>query len=98
MENNDNDSFETLYNESIKTQNSIGKIVTGKIIEITSRGEIFVDLGDKADGIIPKSEFSFNLEDDPSQEFKVGDKITAEVLKLNDGIGNVLLSYKKYSV
>lgn len=96
MENIENESFEDLYNESIKKEDTLGKIVTGKIIEITSQGEIFVDLGYKADGIIPKSEYSFNVEDIPSDEFKVGDEITAEILKTNDGTGNVLLSYKKY--
>ena len=54
-----------------------------------------MDLGYKADGIIPKSEFSYNEDDDPSKMFKVGDRITADVVKLNDGLGNVLLSYKK---
>ena len=32
----------------------------------------------------------------PKDEFKPGDKITADVLKWNDGSGNVLLSYKSY--
>ena len=95
MENNKNESFEELYNESIKENVVLDKIVTGTVIDITSKGEIFVDLGYKADGIIPKSEYSFNIETNPADEFKVGDKITAEVLKKNDGTGNVLLSYKK---
>lgn len=94
MENSDKESFEELYNESLK-EVVLDKTVTGKIIEITSKGEIFVDLGYKADGIIPRKEFSFNEEDDPKSEFKVGDEITADILKMNDGTGNVLLSYKK---
>ena len=98
MENSENESFEDLYNESLTKKISLGEIVTGKIIEITSQGEIFVDLGYKADGIIPKSEYSFNVEDNPFDDFKVGDEITAEVLKMNDGIGNVLLSYKKTKI
>ena len=98
MENNENCSFEELYNESIKKENILEKIVKGTIIEITSKGEIYVDLGYKADGIIPKKEYSFNIEDDPNKEFKVGDEITAEILKMNDGLGNVLLSYKKMKI
>lgn len=94
MENSNKESFEELYNESLK-EVVLDKTVTGKIIEITSKGEIFVDLGYKADGIIPRKEFSFNEEDDPKREFKVGDEITADILKMNDGTGNVLLSYKK---
>ena len=95
MENKGNESFEELFNESIKEDVVLDKIVTGKIIEITSKGEIFVDLGYKADGLIPRREFSFNEEDNPADEFKVGDDITAEILKMNDGTGNVLLSYKR---
>lgn len=98
MENEENQSFEELYNESIKKDVVLEKIVTGTVIEITSRGEIFVDLNYKADGIIPRKEYSFNIEDNPADEFKVGDKITAEVLKMNDGTGNVLLSYKKMRI
>lgn len=95
MENNEeNMSFEELFNNSLKDV-KLGKTVTGKIIEITSKGEIFVDLGYKADGIIPKSEYSFNENDNPNDVFKAGDTITADVLKQNDGLGNVLLSYKR---
>ena len=98
MENSENESFEELFNESIKNDSTLEKIVTGTIIEITSKGEIFVDLGYKADGIIPRKEYSFNVEDDPRDEFKVGDTITAEVVKMNDGTGNVLLSYKRNKI
>lgn len=95
MENEENLSFEELLNNSIKEEVKLDKIVTGKIIKITQKGEIFVDLGYKADGIIPKNEYSFQEQDDPNIEFKIGDSITAEVLKQNDGLGNVLLSYKR---
>ena len=90
----DNMSFEELLNQTLK-EIKVGQTVTGNIININSQGEIFVDLGYKADGIIPKSEFSYNENDNPKDMFKVGDRITADVLKLNDGLGNVLLSFKK---
>lgn len=94
MENEENMSFEELFNNSVK-EVKLDKTVTGTVIDITSKGEIFVDLGYKADGIIPKAEYSYDETKDPKQEFKVGDKITADVLKMNDGLGNVLLSYKR---
>ncbi|MBR2786945.1 MAG: S1 RNA-binding domain-containing protein [Clostridia bacterium] len=90
----DNISFEELLNQTLK-EIKVGQTVTGNIISISSQGEIFVDLGYKADGIIPKSEFSYNEDDNPADFVKVGDRITADVLKLNDGVGNVLLSCKK---
>ncbi len=88
------ENFEELFNNSIKDV-KLDKIVTGKVIEITKKGEIFVDLGYKADGIIPKQEYSYDENANPNDEFKVGDSITADVIKLNDGLGNVLLSYKR---
>lgn len=88
------ENFEKLFAESVKDVN-IGKTVTGKIVKITKNNEIFVDLGYKADGIIPYNEYSFEEGKNPNDEFKVGDEITADVLKMNDGVGNVLLSYKK---
>ena len=88
-------SFEKLYEESLKMEKK-EKTVTGTVIQISSKGEIFVDFKYKADGIIPKIEYSDDENKNPKDEFKVGDKITADVLKWNDGYGNVLLSYKKY--
>ncbi len=88
------EDFEQLFNQSIKDVN-IGKTVTGKVIKITKNKEIYVDLGYKADGIIPSGEYSYEEDKDPNNEFKPGDEITADVLKMNDGMGNVLLSYKK---
>lgn len=92
--NEDNISFEELLNNSMKDE-KLGKVVEGTIISITKSGEIIVDLNYKADGIIPRGEYSYNLEDNPLNDLKVGDKIIADVIKLNDGQGNVLLSCKK---
>ena len=88
-------NFEKLYNETLNTKR-FDKTVTGTVIQISSKGEIFVDFKYKADGIIPKSEYSNDENKNPKDEFKSGDTITADVLKWNDGFGNVLLSYKKY--
>lgn len=90
-------NFEELYNESLNTK-KYDKTVTGTVIQISSKGEIFVDFKYKADGIIPRLEYSDDENKDPKLEFKPGDTITADVLKWNDGFGNVLLSYKKYKI
>lgn len=95
MENfEENVTFEDILEQSFK-QIKVGTTITGSIIDINKSGEIFVDLGYKADGIIPKKEYSSDENANPNDEFKPGDKIKADVIKLNDGQGNVLLSYKK---
>ena len=90
-------NFEELYNESLNAKR-FDKTVTGTVIQISSKGEIFVDFKYKADGIIPKSEYSNDENKNPKDDFKPGDTVTADVLKWNDGFGNVLLSYKKYKI
>lgn len=87
-------SFEELFKESLN-EKKFDKTVTGTVISISSKGEIFVDFGYKADGIIPLKEYSEDENADPKDEFKTGDSITADVIKWNDGLGNVLLSYKR---
>ncbi|MDD6888385.1 MAG: bifunctional 4-hydroxy-3-methylbut-2-enyl diphosphate reductase/30S ribosomal protein S1 [bacterium] len=70
-----------------------GQIITGTVLQIVD-GEVYVNVGYKSDGIIPKNEFSNDADADPSELLNVGDSIEVEVLKVNDGEGNVLLSRK----
>lgn len=89
----DNLTFEDIINKTFK-EIKTGSTVTGTIIEINEKGEIFVDIGYKADGIIPRNEYFSENDLDPTEEYKVGDKIKVDILKLNDGQGNVLVSCK----
>lgn len=70
-----------------------GDIISGTIIAITDT-EVIVDLNYYAEGIIPADEYS----DDPSISLKadavVGDTISATVIAVDDGQGNILLSRK----
>lgn len=91
----ENISFEELLNNSMNQNQRLDKITEGTVISVNQNNEVFVDLNYKADGIIPRGEYSFDENVNPSKELKPGDKIKVEVLKLNDGQGNVLLSYKK---
>ena len=88
-------NLQELYDESLNAKR-FNKTVTGTVIQISRKGEIFVDFKYKADGIIPIREYSDDETKNPRDEFKAGDKISADVLKWNDGLGNVLLSYKNY--
>lgn len=71
-----------------------GEIVSGKVINVTNN-EIFVNVGYKSDGIIPKDEISNDITVQPSELVKEGDEIKVYVLSLDDGDGNVLLSKKR---
>lgn len=89
----DNLTFEDIINQTFRQINK-GSTITGTIVEINKQGEIFVDIGYKADGIIPRNEYFSENNLEPAEEYNVGDKIKADVLKLNDGQGNVLMSCK----
>lgn len=91
---NENVTFEELLNQTLK-EIKVGQTVTGTVIEITSKKEVFLDIGYKADGIIPANEYILNSDETVESKFKLGDRITAVVVRLNDGLGNVLLSYNK---
>jgi 4-hydroxy-3-methylbut-2-enyl diphosphate reductase len=71
-----------------------GQIITGKVI-YAKEDEVSVDIGYKADGLITKEELTASGAEDPKALFKEGDEIEVEVLKVNDGNGNVILSRKK---
>ena len=86
-------SFEQMLEESLKTIHN-GEVVEGTVIDV-KEDEIILNIGYKADGIITKSEYtndsSVNLQD----VVHVNDKMEAKVLKVNDGEGQVLLTYKR---
>lgn len=68
-----------------------GQTVTGTIVQVTDN-EVCVNIGYKSDGLIPVAEL-INQENH-REAYKVGDEIEVEVVKVNDGEGNVLLSQK----
>ena len=63
-----------------------GQTVTGKVVQITD-DEVCVNVGYKADGLVKKCDLS-------STDVKIDDEIEVEVVKVNDGEGNVLLSQR----
>ena len=65
----------------------------GSVVQIVD-GEVCVNIGYKSDGFIPRNEFSSDPDVNPAELLKVGDEIEVEVIKVNDGEGNVLLSRK----
>ena len=57
--------------------------------------EIILNIGYKADGIITRSEYTNESGLDLTTVVSVGDTMTVKVLKVNDGEGQVLLTYKR---
>lgn len=57
--------------------------------------EIVLNIGYKADGIITRSEYTNDSNADLTTMVSVGDPMTVKVLKVNDGEGQVLLTYKR---
>lgn len=78
---------------SLKT----GDIVKGVVIGITPT-EVYVDLGSKADGIIPAGELSNDPSVSPEDIVKVGDEIDVFVVRVNDVEGTIKLSKKKLDI
>jgi 4-hydroxy-3-methylbut-2-enyl diphosphate reductase len=70
-----------------------GQVLKGSVVQIVD-GEVCVNIGYKSDGFIPRNEFSSDPDVNPAEMLKVGDEIEVEVIKVNDGEGNVLLSRK----
>jgi 4-hydroxy-3-methylbut-2-enyl diphosphate reductase len=63
-----------------------GQTIVGTVVQITD-DEVCVNVGYKADGLVKKADLS-------STDVKIGDEIEVEVVKVNDGEGNVVLSQR----
>ncbi|NLK28285.1 MAG: S1 RNA-binding domain-containing protein, partial [Clostridiales bacterium] len=86
-------SFEQLLEESFKTIHN-GEVVEGTVIRV-KEDEIVLNIGYKADGIITRSEYTNTPNVDLTTLVHEGDTMQAKVLKVNDGEGQVLLTYKR---
>ena len=86
-------SFEQMLEDSVKTIRN-GEIVQGTVIDVKD-DEIILNIGYKADGIITKNEYSNDASLVLTDAVHVGDTMEAKVLKVNDGEGQVTLTYKR---
>ena len=86
-------SFEQMLEASLKTIRT-GEVVEGTVIDV-KEDEIILNIGYKADGIITRNEYSNTSNLDLRTVVNVGDTMQAKVLKVNDGEGQVLLTYKR---
>ena len=63
-----------------------GQTVTGKVVQVTD-DDVSVNIGYKSDGILKRSDMV-------DQDVQLGDEIEVEIIKVNDGEGNVILSQR----
>ena len=86
-------SFEQMLEESFKTIHN-GEVVEGTVIDV-KEDEIILNIGCKADGIITRNEYTNDNGVDLREVVHVGDTMEAKVMKVNDGEGQILLTYKR---
>ncbi len=90
-------SFAELLKEEEESTKPIrtGEIVTGQVIEVTKDEIILSIAGNKSEGVITRDEYSNDSSVDLTTKVQVGEEMEAKVVKLNDGVGMVSLSYKR---
>ena len=86
-------TFEQMLDESFKTIHA-GEVVEGTVIDVKPE-EIILNIGYKSDGILTRNEYTNEPNVDLTAIAKVGDTMEVKVLKVNDGEGQVLLTYKR---
>lgn len=86
-------TFEQMLDESFKTIHT-GEVVEGTVIDVKPE-EIILNIGYKSDGVLTRHEYTNEPNVDLTTVAKPGDTMEVKVLKVNDGEGQVLLTYKR---
>jgi len=84
----EDDEIRKLYEESFKENIPKGGLVKGKIVKITDR-EVIINVGLKAEGVIPLNEF------DDINNYKIGDELDVFLDDFEDEDGLAVVSKKK---
>ncbi|HET9196728.1 MAG TPA: 30S ribosomal protein S1 [Solirubrobacterales bacterium] len=71
-----------------------GDVVKGKVVRI-DKDEVLVDIGYKAEGVIPSNELSIRKSVDPHEEVELQEEVDALVLTKEDAEGRLILSKKR---
>jgi small subunit ribosomal protein S1 len=71
-----------------------GDVVKGKVVRI-DKDEVLVDIGYKAEGVIPSNELSIRKSVDPHDEVELQEEVDALVLTKEDAEGRLILSKKR---
>ena len=84
------DTSHVVYIKTIHT----GEVVEGTVIDVKPE-EIILNIGYKSDGVLTRNEYTNEPNVDLTTIAKPGDTMEVKVLKVNDGEGQVLLTYKR---
>ncbi|NLK04230.1 MAG: 30S ribosomal protein S1, partial [Clostridiales bacterium] len=87
-------SFEQLLEEENVVEINNGDVVEGIVLGV-KEDEIILNIGYKSEGIITRNEYTNTPNLDLTTVVKPGDTMEAKVLKVNDGEGQVALTYKR---
>ncbi len=87
-------SFEQLLEEEKVVQINNGDVVEGIVLAV-KEDEIILNIGYKSEGIITRNEYTNTPNLDLRTVVSVGDVMQAKILKVNDGEGQVALTYKR---
>lgn len=87
-------SFEQLLEEEKVVKISNGDVVEGIVLGV-KEDEIILNIGYKSEGIITRSEYTNTPNLDLRTAVTVGEVMSAKILKVNDGEGQVALTYKR---
>lgn len=91
LETQDSDFIEEMGKALVRIKP--GQQIKGTVIFV-DENEVGVNIGYKSDGFVSKENLTIAGDVDPREVVKEGDEIEVEVLKVNDGNGNVILSKK----
>ena len=85
--------LDAAYSKSMITVED-GQLVSGTVVKI-DRDEVLLDIGYKAEGVIPSRELSIRNDADPFEIVAMGEPIEALVLQKEDKEGRLVLSKKR---
>jgi small subunit ribosomal protein S1 len=71
-----------------------GQLVSGTVVKV-DRDEVLLEIGYKTEGVIPARELSIRNDVNPSEIVKMGERIEALILTLEDKEGRLVLSKKR---
>jgi ribosomal protein S1 len=86
-------TFEQMLDASFKTIHT-GEVVEGTVIDVKPE-EAVLNINYKSDGILTRNEYTNDPGVDLTKVLKIGDTLEVKVIKVNDGEGQVLLTYKR---